>query len=113
MATSAILRVISSSPTALPAVCDVILERITRLCEADIAAIFVYDGEFLSTAASRGTTPRFAEHLRHSRPNSETTTRLAALERSSVHVADLLDDPQFAPRPRDLYADENVRTVLS
>ena len=114
-ATSEILRVISSSPTALPAVCDVILERITRLCEADIAAIFVYDGEFLSTAASRGTTPRFAEHLRHSRPrpSRETTTRLAALERRPVHAADLLDDPQFAPRPRDLYENENVRTVLS
>jgi GAF domain-containing protein/CheY-like chemotaxis protein len=114
-ATSEILRVISSAPTALPAVYDVILERITRLCEADIAAVFLFDGEALSTAASRGTTPRFAEHLRHSRPrpNRETPTRLAALARRSVHVADLLNDPEFAARPRDLYEDENVRTVLS
>ncbi len=114
-ATSEVLRVISSSPAALPAVYDVILERITRLCEADIAALFLYDGEFLSAAASHGTTPPFAAHLRHSRPrpSRETTTRLAALERRPVHAADLLNDPQFAPRPRDLYEDENVRTVLS
>ncbi len=114
-ATSEVLQVISSSPTALEAVYDVILDRITRLCEADIAALFLYDGEVLSAAASRGTTPRFAEHLRRSRPrpSHETTTRLAALERRPVHVADLLNDPEFAPRPRDLYEVENVRTVLS
>src|SRR5262245_4973848 len=67
-ATAEILRVISSSPTELQAVYDVILERIMRLCEADIAALFLYDGECLSTAASLGTTPRYAEHLRRLRP---------------------------------------------
>jgi GAF domain-containing protein len=114
-ATAEILRVISSSPSELTAVYDVILERITRLCQADIAALFLYDGEVLSAAASRGTTPRFAEHLSRSRPrpSRETTTRLAALEHRAVQVADLLNDPQFAPRPLDLYRDENARTVLS
>ena len=114
-ATSDVLGVIAGSPTALESVYRIILESITRLCEADIAALFLYDGNVLTTAASRGTTLRFAEHLRHSRPrpSRETTTRLAALERRPVHVADLLADPQFAPNPLDLYLEESVRTVLS
>src|SRR5215510_7771371 len=43
----------------------------------------------------------------------ESTIRLAALERTTVHVADLLSDPTFAPKPRELYEKEDVRTVLS
>jgi signal transduction histidine kinase len=85
------------------------------LCEANIAALFLYDGERLSTASSYGTTQDFAEHLAHSRPHPsrETTTRLAALEKRTVHVADLLSNVSFSPQPRELYEKENVRTVLS
>jgi signal transduction histidine kinase len=114
-ATAEVLRVISSSPADLNPVYTTILENITRLCEANIAALFLYDGDVLTAAASYGTTTEFAENLRHSRPrpSHETTTRLAALERRVVHVADLLSDPSFAPTPRRLYETENVRTVLS
>ncbi|MGH7775067.1 MAG: ATP-binding protein [Candidatus Binatia bacterium] len=114
-ATSEILRVIASSPTDLQPVYEAILSNVTHLCEANIAALFLYDGEVLSTAASHNATPEFAEHLRKSgpRPSRETTTRLAALERRTVHVADLLSDPAFSPKPLELYQKENVRTVLS
>jgi len=114
-ATAEVLRVISSSPSDLEPVYRTILESITRLCESQIGALFLFDGERLSTAASHGTTPEFAEILRRGRPkpSTETTTRLAALERRTVHVADLLSDATFSPTPRDLYERENVRTVLS
>ena len=114
-ATSEVLNVIARSPVELQPVYQAILANTTRLCEANIAALFLYDGEVLSTAASYGTTQEFAEHLEHSRPSPsrETTTRLAALERRTVHVADLLSDPAFSPKPRELYEKENVRTVLS
>ncbi|MBI3063470.1 MAG: GAF domain-containing protein, partial [Deltaproteobacteria bacterium] len=114
-ATSEVLGVISSSPTDLERTYQTILRNITRLCESNIAALFLYDGDVLSTAASYGTTQEFAEHLAHGRPrpSRETTTRLAALERTTVHVADLLSDPAFSPKPRELYVKENVRTVLS
>jgi GAF domain-containing protein/anti-sigma regulatory factor (Ser/Thr protein kinase) len=114
-ATAEVLREISRSPADLEPIYRTILESITRLCEANIAALFLYDGEVLSNAASYGTTPEFAEHIRASkpRPSRQTTTRLAALERRVVHVADLLGNPEFAPEPRDLYEQENVRTVLS
>ena len=114
-ATSEVLNVIARSPVELQPVYQAILANTTRLCEANIAALFLYDGEVLSTASSYGTTQEFAEHLEHSRPSPshETTTRFAALERTTVHVADLLSDPSFSPKPRELYEKENVRTVLS
>jgi GAF domain-containing protein/CheY-like chemotaxis protein len=114
-ATAEVLRVISSSPSDLEPVYRTILESITRLCESQIAVLFLFDGEHLSAAASHGTTTEFADLLRRGRPkpSHETTTRLAALERRTVHVADLLSDATFSPTPRDLYERENVRTVLS
>jgi signal transduction histidine kinase len=114
-ATADVLRVISSSPTDLQPVYDVILENITRLCESNIAALFVYDGDVLFVAGSHGTTTEFGAHLARSRvrPSRETTTRLAALERRVVHVPNLLDDPSFSPKPIEMYRRENVRTVLS
>ena len=98
-ATGEVLNVIARAPVELPPVYQTILANTTRLCEANIAALFLYDGEVLHTAASHGTTPEFAAHLQQSRPrpSRDTTTRLAALERRTVHVADLLSDPDFSP----------------
>jgi signal transduction histidine kinase len=114
-ATSDVLRVISGSPTDLQPIYRAILENVTRLCQANIAALFLYDGEVLAAAAHYNTTPAFAAYLESSRPHPshETTTRLAALERRTVHVADLLSDPAFAPPLLSFYQKENVRTVLS
>jgi GAF domain-containing protein len=114
-ATSEVLNIIAHSPVELRPVYQAILSNTTRLCEATIASLFLFDGEVLSTAASYGTTREFAEHLEQSKPSPsrETTTRLAALERRTVHVADLMSDPDFSPQPRELYESENVRTVLS
>jgi signal transduction histidine kinase len=114
-ATSEVLNIIAHSPVELQPVYQTILGNTTRLCEANIAALFLYDGEALSAAASSGTTQEFAEHLKQNmpRPSRETTTRLAALERRTIHVADLLSDPDFAPTPRELYEKERVHTVLS
>ncbi|MBI2207379.1 MAG: GAF domain-containing protein [Candidatus Rokubacteria bacterium] len=112
-ATAEILRVISSSPTDTRPVFTTILENATRLCDANIAALFLYDGEVLQAAAHHNATAEFAEHLSRSRlrPSHETTTRLAALERRTVHVHDLLNDPAFAPP--SVHLRESVRTVLS
>jgi signal transduction histidine kinase len=114
-ATAEVLRVITSSPMDLQPVYEAILSNVAHLCDANIVSLFLYDGEVLRSAASYGTTPEFARHLRENRPrpSRETTTRLAALERRTVHVADLLSDPAFSPKPLELYQKENVRTVLS
>ena len=50
-------------PSSCSRCMQAILANTKRLCEANIAALFLYDGEVLSTAASYGTTQEFAEHL--------------------------------------------------
>jgi signal transduction histidine kinase len=114
-ATGEVLRVITSSPMDLDPVYQAILSNVARLCDANIVALFLYDGEFLTNAASYGTTAEFARYLRENRPrpSRQTSTRLAALERRMVHVNDLLSDRSFSPEPLELYQKENVRTVLS
>ncbi len=114
-ATSDILRVISSSPTDAHPVFQTILSNITRLCESNIAHVALYNGEVLAIVAQHGATPEFAEFLlKGSRaPTRETPTRLAALERRTVHAADLLADPEFSPPLLEVYRRENIRTTLS
>ena len=112
-ATAEVLRVTSSSPTDAQPVFEAILTNALRLCEASFAAVFTYDGECLQNVAHRNASPAFAQALRNSRPrpSRETTTRLCALERRTVHTADLLNDPAFSPP--EAQRRENVRTSLS
>ncbi len=112
-ATSQVLSVISSSPTDVAPVYRTILDNVTRLCEANIAALFLYDGDFLRTAAHHNATPVFAKQLDELRvhPSRETPTRRAALERRIVHVEDVLNDSSFSLSPA--HRQEGPRTVLS
>jgi signal transduction histidine kinase/putative methionine-R-sulfoxide reductase with GAF domain len=112
-ATGEILRVISSSPTETQPVFQAILANAARLCSATIAALFLFDGESLAAVAHQNASPEFAEFLQRSRPrpSRETTTRRCALERRTIHVADLLNDPEYSPP--EFQRRENVRTVVS
>jgi signal transduction histidine kinase/HAMP domain-containing protein len=114
-ATAEILRVISSSPTDVQPVFQTILSNATRLCEASFAALFVYDGEFLTAPAHQNASPEYAEHLRQLRvrPSRDTVARLAALEREVVHVHDVLADPRFSGAVLPLYQKEGARTILA
>jgi GAF domain-containing protein/CheY-like chemotaxis protein len=112
-ATSEVLRAISTSPGDLRPIYETILRSVTRLCEARIAAVFLYDGEVLRTAAHEGATPEFAAQLEtlRVRPSRETPTRRAALEGQVVHVPDVLADPEYAPT--EAHGTENPRSVLA
>jgi GAF domain-containing protein len=112
-AIAGVLGVISSSPTDLRPVYQAILSNVRQLCEASFAALFLYDGEVLTTAAHQNASPALAEHLRQFRhpPGRQTATRRAALERRPVHIADVLADPEYTPLPAFLR--EGLETVLS
>src|SRR5262249_10008661 len=111
-ATSEVLRVISSSPTDLAPVFDTILTNATRLCEGNFALLCRYDGAVLVGEATCHGTPEFTEKFMGSRitPGREGPTRLAALERRTVHVADMTVEPGFSPMVLQY---ERARTVLA
>ena len=56
-ATSEVLKVISSSPTELQSVLDMVGENAARLCDANNAVIFRLDGDVLRHVASYGGIP--------------------------------------------------------
>jgi GAF domain-containing protein len=111
-AMSDVLRVISSSPTDLAPVFDTILTNATRLCEGNFALLCRYDGGVLVGEATCNGTPEFTEKFMGSRltPGREGPTRLAALERRTVHVADMTVEPGFSPIVLQY---ERARTVLA
>jgi GAF domain-containing protein len=111
--TAQVLSAISASPTDVAPVHRSILENARRLCDANFAVVWLFDGEYLRAAAHLGASATFAKHLDENRfrPSRETTTRLAALERRVVQVDDLLNDPEFSPAPA--HRAENARAVLS
>src|SRR5262249_2013478 len=111
-AMSDVLRVISSSPTDLAPVFDTILTNATRLCEGNFALLCRYDAGVLIGEATCNGTPEFTEKFMGSRltPGTEGPTRLAALERRTVHVADMTVEPGFSPIVLQY---ERARTVLA
>jgi two-component system, NtrC family, sensor kinase len=111
-ATAEVLRVISSSPTDLAPVFDTILTNATRLCEANFALLCRYDGGVLVGEATCHGTPEFTEKFMGLRmtPGREGPTRLAALERRTVHVADMTVEPGFSPMVLQY---ERARSVLA
>ena len=114
-ATSEILRVISSSPTDLQPTFDTILVNARRLCGASFAALFLFDGEYLTLGAQQNASPEFAEFLRTFRyaPSRETATRRAALERRIVHIHDFATDSEYAAKEVPVHATEGARTIIS
>ena len=68
-ATAEILKVISSSPTDIQPVFDAVLENATRLCDAHMGILGLYDGEIYRTAAYRGARAEYADWLNKRGPH--------------------------------------------
>jgi two-component system, NtrC family, sensor kinase len=111
-ATAEILRVISGSHTDLTPVFDAILANACRLCGAHLAALWRVSGDHLVGTAVYNASPEFVDHMMRTplEPSRKGPTRLAALERRTVHIADMTIEPGFSPVSLHL---ERARTVLS
>jgi len=94
-ATSNILKVISGSPTALQPVLDAVVENAARFCGADDASLFRVEGDRLRGDAHHGPVhqpPGFQLPLARGSLGGRT-----ALERRTIHVADLQAETEEFP----------------
>src|SRR5262245_1584612 len=111
-ATSRILRVISRSPTDVQPVFETTVESAARLCDADRALIYRFDGEFLRLAASYNASPVLREFIERNPipPGRQSTSGRAALERQTVHILDVQADAEYAYGARRV---DPIRSTLA
>src|SRR5262245_32657300 len=98
-ATAEILRVISTSPTDARPVFDAIAKSSLRLCAAKQGIVFTFDGELMHLAAVAHIGAEGLEALRQAlpaRPDRGSVSGRAILTKAAVHVASVLDDPEYA-----------------
>ena len=111
-ATSKVLEVISRSAFDLQAVFETVAESSVRLCGADRAFIFRFDGELLRMMVAFNASQELKEFTAQNpiRPGRNSAAGRAALERRTIHIPDVLADPEYTYRSKEV---EKLRTLLA
>jgi GAF domain-containing protein len=112
-ATADVLKVISRSTFDLKPVLEALIESATRLCAAPRGHILQFDGEYLRLAAAFGAWPGFTNYLETHplRLGRGTIAGRAASERRTIHVRDVLQEPDY--ELAELIKQQGYRTVLA
>ena len=112
-ATSDILRMIARSPMDLQSVLDAIAARVARLCDAEDAAIFRLDGNFLRLVAHFGPIPIAGVVGESGRVlDRGTPAGRAIIDRQTIHVHDLRAADAEFPEAKARGIAMGLRTVL-
>jgi GAF domain-containing protein len=111
-ATSKVLEVISRSAFDLQAVFETVAESSVRLCGADRAMIFRFDGELLRMAVAFNAPQALKEFIEQNpiRPGRDSVTGRAVLERRTIQIPDVLADPEYTYGAKNI---DKLRTTLA
>src|SRR6516164_2738975 len=112
-ATSDVLRVISSSPTELQSVLNMVGENAARLCEANNAVIFRLEGDILRQVASYGGIPTTSHPSEGLPADRDTVSGRAVCDRRTIHVHDLASEDREYPLGSRHAKSDGHRTTLA
>ena len=96
-ATGAVLKIIGQSSFDYQSLAQTVVENATRLCKADFGHIYEFDGQYYRLSATHGHSPAFRDLLMRSlvSPGRGTLVGRVSLERATVHIPDVLADPEY------------------
>jgi two-component system NtrC family sensor kinase len=111
-ATSDVLKVISSSIFDLQKILEFVAETAARLCAAKQVAIYLLENQIYGFTIGFGLAPGYREIEKRQAlvPGPETLVGRVALSGQTVHILDVLSDPQYGPKD-DIRA-SGVHTIL-
>src|SRR5215831_16676516 len=97
-ATSELLKVIGRSAVDLQPVFEALAESAVRLCKAERSLIWRPDDDRLRLAASYNATAELIAFMERNPPPllRSTASGRASLERRTIHIEDVLADPEYA-----------------
>jgi GAF domain-containing protein/CheY-like chemotaxis protein len=111
-ATSELLKVTGRSTFDLQPVFETLAENASRLCEAERALIFRFDGQGLRLVAAHNVSPEYRAFIERNpiTPGRGSGAARAALEQRTIHIHDILLDPEYTYGAWQI---DSVRTVLA
>ena len=99
-ATSEVLSIIRRSPADAQPVFDAIVQSAARLCDAILSVVYLWDGENLRIAATQNFSPEATSQIQKlqqlKRPDRSNLGGRAILDRTIIHVPDVLTDPEYS-----------------